>query len=123
MRILLADDEKVLAHWLARALGQSGFRVDVVHDGRRALDAIKAAAYDALVLDLDMPILGGRDVLVMLRTLRNRVPVLVLTGGDIEDERLPADAVLTKPCAVEVLEARLIDLIHRPPNAEARQGL
>ena len=113
MRILLADDEKILALWLARALGQGGIVVDVVNDGRRIVAALKATAYDALVIDLDRPRLGALDVLVTLRTLRRRVPVLVLTHGDPKPALAVADDVLAKPFAVEDLEARLAALVRQ----------
>ncbi len=67
MRILLAEDERELATWLVRALGQSGFQVDWVDDGRLVRRSLKATAYDALILDLGLPGVGGHDVLAELR--------------------------------------------------------
>ncbi len=67
MRILLAEDEHELATWLVRALSQSGFQVDWVDDGRLVQRSLEATRYDALILDLGLPGLGGHDVLAALR--------------------------------------------------------
>ncbi len=59
MRILLAEDECELATWLIKALAQSGFFVDWVNDGRMVRRSLKATRYDALILDLGLPGIGG----------------------------------------------------------------
>ena len=74
MRILLAEDEHELATWLVRALQQSGFQVDWVDDGRLVRRSLKATPYDALILDLGLPGLGGHEVLADLRDADQRVP-------------------------------------------------
>lgn len=63
MRVLLAEDERELATWLVRALAQSDFQVDWVDDGRLVRRSLEATRYDALILDLGLPGLGGREVL------------------------------------------------------------
>ncbi len=80
MRILLAEDERELATWLVRALAQSDFQVDWVDDGRMVRRSLKATRYDALILDLGLPGLGGHDVLADLREADQRLPVLILTA-------------------------------------------
>ena len=67
MRILLAEDEHELAHWLVKALEQSDYQVDWVDDGRMVQRSLKSTRYDALILDLGLPGLGGHDVLTDLR--------------------------------------------------------
>lgn len=118
MRILLAEDERELATWLVRALEQSDFQVDWVDDGRLVRRSLKATRYDALILDLGLPGLGGHEVLADLRAADQRLPVLILTARDSLIERVSslhegADDFLAKPFELAELEARLIALIRR----------
>jgi two-component system response regulator TctD len=118
MRVLLAEDERELATWLQRALAQSGFQVDWVDDGRMVRRSLKATRYDALILDLGLPGLGGRDVLADLRAADERLPVLILTARDSLMERVGtlnegADDFLAKPFELPELEARLVALVRR----------
>lgn len=123
MRILLAEDERELATWLVRALQQSGFQVDWVDDGRLVRRSLKATPYDALILDLGLPGLGGHEVLADLRDADQRLPVLVLTARDSLMERVSslnegADDFLAKPFEVAELEARLMALIRRARGSD-----
>lgn len=123
MRILLAEDERELANWLVRALEQSGFQVDWVDDGRLVRRSLKALRYDALVLDLGLPGLGGHDVLADLREADHRLPVLILTARDSLMERVTslnegADDFLAKPFELAELEARLTALIRRARGSD-----
>lgn len=118
MRILLAEDETELGTWLVKALAQSDFQVDWVNDGRMVRRSIKATRYDALVLDLGLPGLDGRDVLMDLRDAGELLPVLVLTARDSLLERVDtlmggADDFLAKPFELAELEARLLALVRR----------
>jgi two-component system response regulator TctD len=123
MRILLAEDEHELADWLVRALAQSEFQVDWVDDGRLVRRSLKATRYDALILDLGLPGLGGHDVLADLRQADQRLPVLILTARDSLIERVNslhegADDFLAKPFELAELEARLIALIRRSRGSD-----
>jgi two-component system response regulator TctD len=123
MRILLAEDEKPLADWLVKALGQNDFVVTWVDDGRLVMAELASTRYDALVLDLGLPGRGGHEVLAQLREADVRVPVLILTARDSLMERVStlregADDFLAKPFEVEELEARLIALIRRSRGRE-----
>ncbi len=123
MRILLAEDEADLATWLVKALGQNGFQVDWVNDGRLVRRSLKATRYDALILDLGLPGLDGHDVLADLREADHRLPVLILTARDTLNERVDclhagADDFLAKPFDVAELEARLTALIRRSRGQE-----
>lgn len=118
MRLLLAEDESALADWLVRALGQSGHQVDWVADGRLVRRAMRATAYDALILDLGLPGLSGHDVLEALRADEQHLPVIILTARDTLAERVStltagADDFLAKPFEIEELEARLLALLRR----------
>lgn len=123
MRILLAEDEHELAHWLVKALEQSDFKVDWVDDGRMVQRSLKSTRYDALILDLGLPGLGGHDVLTDLRDADQRIPILILTARDSLIERVSslregADDFLAKPFEVEELEARLMALIRRARGSD-----
>lgn len=123
MRILLAEDEHELANWLVRALQQSGFQVDWVDDGRMVRRHLKATRYDALVLDLGLPGVGGHEVLADLREADHRLPVLILTARDSLMERVStlnegADDFLAKPFELAELEARLTALVRRARGSE-----
>jgi two-component system response regulator TctD len=123
MRILLAEDERELATWLVRALAQSDFHVDWVDDGRMVRRSLKGTRYDALILDLGLPGLGGHDVLADLRAADQRLPVLVLTARDSLIERVSslhegADDFLAKPFEVAELEARLVALVRRARGSD-----
>jgi two-component system response regulator TctD len=124
MRILLAEDERELASWLVRALAESGFQIDWVDDGRLVRPSLKATRYDALVLDLGLPGLGGHDVLSDLRDAGQKLPVLVLTARDSLIERVStlhegADDFLAKPFELAELEARLVALIRRARGGDS----
>jgi len=118
MRILVVEDEQEMASWLVRALGQSGFVPDHAPDARTAEAYMAGTEYDAIVLDQRLPDKHG---LVLLREMRNRddrTPVLLLTAqGALQDRvrglNLGADDFLTKPFALEELEARLTALVRR----------
>jgi two-component system response regulator TctD len=123
MRILLAEDDRELAIWLVRALEQSAFQVDWVDDGRLVRRSLKATRYDALILDLGLPGVGGHDVLAELRDADQRLPVLILTARDSLIERVSslhagADDFLAKPFELAELEARLVALIRRARGSD-----
>lgn len=124
MRLLLAEDDAELGNWLTRALEQSEFLVDWVADGRLVRRCLKETRYDALILDLGLPGLGGHEVLADLREAGERLPVLVLTARDSLIERVStlregADDFLAKPFELAELEARLLALIRRSRGGDA----
>ncbi|MBI3881814.1 MAG: response regulator [Verrucomicrobia bacterium] len=112
MRVLVIEDEKKTASFIAKALQAEDFAVDVVHNGDDALTAATHTAFDALVLDIMLP---GRDGLSVLRQLRERgnaTPVLLLSARGAVNERVEglnagADDYLAKPFALAELTARL----------------
>ena len=118
MHILLVEDEKELADWLARALTESGFVVEHAEDAASAERALACTEYKAVVLDLRLPDRDGLTVLGGIRQRNDRTPVLILTAqGAVSDRvrglRLGADDFLSKPFALSELEARVRALTRR----------
>ena len=119
MRILVAEDDAVLADGVAHTLRQSGYAVDWVKNGVEADSALAAADdFDLLILDLCLPKKSGLDVLRQLRTSDSRLPVLILTALDGVSDRVRgldagADDYLAKPFDLAELEARVRALTRR----------
>lgn len=118
MRVLIVDDEVVLAETVRRGLRNEGFVVDLAHDGVSGLRAAVENPYDVILLDLMLPLKNGYDVLRGIREHRIWTPVLMLTAKDGEYDQtdafdLGADDYLTKPFSFLVLVARIRALARR----------
>lgn len=118
MRLLLAEDEKEMAHALEAVFTHNHYSVDVVYNGIDAADWAESGNYDGIILDIMMPGKSGLEVLSELRKKGNNVPVLLLTAkGEIEDRvtglDLGADDYLTKPFAMKELLARIRAMTRR----------
>ncbi len=126
MRILVAEDDQVLADGLARSLRQAGYAVDRVVSGSEADTALTTQNYDLLILDLGLPVMSGLDVLKKLRSRQSTLPVLILTAADSVEQRvrgldLGADDFMAKPFALNELEARVRALVRRSSGNAANQ--
>lgn len=118
MRILIAEDDRIIADGLIRALKNSGCAVDRVDNGVDADSALATGTFDLLILDLGLPRLSGIDVLKRLRSRKSAMPVLILTAMDSVEDRVRgldagADDYMVKPFALAELEARARALIRR----------
>ena len=119
MRILIAEDDQVLADGLLRTLRSSGAAVDHVADGTQADAALMTnTEFDLLILDLGLPRMHGLEVLRKLRGRGSKLPVLILTAADSVDERVKgldygADDYMAKPFSLQELEARVRALVRR----------
>ena len=129
MRVLVVDDELAVRTSLHRALNLERYDVDLAQDGRQALERVAAARYDAIVLDVSMPMLDGLEACRRMRAAGDRTPVLMLTARDSVDDRVAgldagADDYLVKPFALRELHARLRALLRRVdgPSDELRFG-
>jgi two-component system response regulator MprA len=129
MRVLVVDDELAVRNSLSRALNLERYDVDLAQDGREALERVAASRYDAIVLDVSMPLLDGLEACRRMRAAGDRTPVLMLTARDSVDDRVAgldagADDYLVKPFALRELQARLRALLRRVdgPADELRFG-
>ena len=130
MRILVVEDDAVLAAALTRALNQSAYAVDLVADGEAANDALATTTYDLVVLDIALPKVDGLAVLRRMRDRRLQTPVLILTARDTLEDRVlgldsGADDYMTKPFDLPEFEARVRALIrrgHSTPGASLVHG-
>jgi DNA-binding response OmpR family regulator len=122
MRVLIVEDDAVLADALTQALRKSHHAVDCLASGVTADNAVATQDYDIVILDLGLPELDGFEVLRRLRARKKRVPVLILTARDGLHDRvhgldLGADDYLTKPFELLELEARMRAVIRRARGA------
>jgi two-component system, OmpR family, copper resistance phosphate regulon response regulator CusR len=118
MRILVVEDDRRVAGFIQKGLGQDGYAVDVLYDGADAGDQARAVDYDAVVLDLMLPARSGLQVLRDIRAHKPALPVLILTAKGSLEERVigldsGADDYMVKPFALAELSARLRALLRR----------
>jgi two-component system response regulator QseB len=118
MRILLLEDDQDIGDGLSAGLRKQGFLVDWLQDGREGAQALTAAPYDAVILDLGLPGMDGMDVLADWRRHGHTLPVLILTARDALPDRIAglnggADDYLCKPFALAEVVARLHALSRR----------
>jgi two-component system response regulator QseB len=122
MRILLVEDDELLGAGVRDALERSRYGVEWLADGRQALAALRAGAFDLVILDLGLPGMDGLEVLRSLRAGGGATPVLVLTARDTAPQRVAgldagADDYLVKPFDVDELLARVRALQRRGRGA------
>jgi two-component system, OmpR family, response regulator len=124
MRVLLVEDDQILADGLARSLRHSGYAVDALTDGQSADTALSTQSFDLVILDLGLPGMPGLEVLKRLRARSNKTPVLILTAADSVEQRvrgldLGADDFVAKPFSLSELEARVRALVRRGTSGGA----
>ncbi len=126
MRVLVIEDDKDAAAYLAKGLNESGHTVEVAHNGKDGLLLAATEGFDALVVDRMLPALDGLSLVKTLRATGNRTPVLFLSAlGEVDDRvkglRAGGDDYLIKPYAFSELLARLEALVRRRAS-EASDG-
>jgi two-component system copper resistance phosphate regulon response regulator CusR len=120
MRLLIVEDDRKLADFVARGLRAEGYAVDLAGDGREGQAYLDAYEYDLLILDLMLPMLNGTELLRQLRRGNRVMPVLVLTARDTTEDKVKhfdagADDYLTKPFDFAELAVRVKALMRRTP--------
>jgi len=126
IRILLVDDESAIRRALRPPMTELGFQVVDVSRGEEALQMLRAGGFDVVLLDVNMPGIGGIETLRRIRAFAPRLPVLMLTVRDAEEEKvealeLGADDYVTKPFSMRELIARIRTAVRRvraPARAE-----
>jgi len=118
MRLLLAEDDDMIARALVTALGSEGFSVDRVASGELALEALRGGEHGVALLDLGLPELDGFEVLARARREGIETPIIVVTARDALDARihgldLGADDYVVKPFEISELSARIRAVLRR----------
>ncbi|HEX7280932.1 MAG TPA: response regulator transcription factor [Vicinamibacterales bacterium] len=118
MRVLVAEDDQVIADFVSQGLREAGYAVDVAATGTDALKKALAGGYDAAVIDVMLPGMDGLAVIEQMRARRQQTPVLILSARHTVDDRVKGlqaggDDYLTKPFAFAELLARLQALLRR----------
>jgi len=122
MRVLVIEDDKKIASFIRNGLKQAGFAVDVAYDGEEGLNLALQEPYDAAVVDIMLPLLGGLSVIEELRRSKINTPVIILSAKRTVDDRVKGleiggDDYLTKPFSFSELLARIYALIRRSSGA------
>jgi two-component system KDP operon response regulator KdpE len=126
IRILIVDDEQAIRRALRPPLIELGFQFAEASRGEEALQLLRSGVYDVVLLDINMPGIGGIETLRRIRSFAPRLPVLMLTVRDGEGEKvealeLGADDYITKPFSTRELIARIrtaVRRVHAPARAE-----
>jgi two-component system response regulator HydG len=122
-RVLLVDDERDLLDVLAQELGDMGFDVTALDNGRAALDAVGRRRFDALITDLKMPGMDGLEMLRLLKQTDPHLPVIVITGYASDRARRAFDAreaygLLLKPFTLEDMRRLVEAAVTRRPDLD-----
>jgi len=125
MRILVIEDEKKTAAFLAKGLREAGFVVDLARDGETGLERARATRFDLLIVDVMLPNKDGWEVVAEVRRNGIRTPILFLTARDSVRDRvkgleLGADDYLVKPFAFSELLARVRSVLRRAPERQVQ---
>jgi DNA-binding response OmpR family regulator len=128
MRVLVIEDDPLLADGISQLMRTSGHNVDFVASAELAASALKEEAFELILLDIGLPGMDGFEFLRRFRIEKNSTPVLVLTARDALNEKvrglnLGADDYLTKPFASEELLARVAAIERRMHGRITRQRI
>lgn len=127
MRILVAEDQKDMNRLISARLKAENYSVDSCFNGEEVFDYLACAQYDAIILDVMMPVMDGLEALKKLRQGNDQTPVLLLTAKDGIEDRVRgldagADDYLVKPFAFEELLARIRVMLRKPATIKSNIG-
>ena len=122
MRILIAEDDAPLATFIAKAFKSEDHVTEIAASGEDALQRLQKGSFDLLILDLNLPVVSGSEVLSKIRSENTDIPILILTATDEVAERVScldagADDYLTKPFLFSELSARIRAVLRRKNRA------
>ena len=128
MKLLLVEDNEELAHWVSGLLKAEQFSVEWAADGEMAETWLRSDTFDAVLLDMRLPGISGKDLLMRLRRARDSVPVLMLTANSSTDEKVAcfaegADDYIVKPFDARELVARIKAIIRRKSGTDGHQAI
>jgi CheY-like chemotaxis protein len=124
-RVLIIDDDASVRDSLRKVLEEAGYGVVTAEDGQEGADQLRAGPFDLLVLDLNLPVLSGWDVLDLVKTELPSLPLVILTGELHQCERggfAGTDVVLEKPCDADLLLRTMEELLTAPAKTGSRRG-
>ena len=121
MKIILIEDDRVIADFVAKGMKEAGFSVDHMADGQSGLNAILENNYDIAIIDLMLPRLDGLTIISRIRDKKINLPVIILSAKRSVDERIlglhsGGDDYITKPFSFSELLARVEALLRRSNN-------
>lgn len=126
IRVLLVDDEAAIRRALRTPLNELGFQTMEASRGEDALHLVRAESFDVVLLDIQMPGIGGMNTLARLRSLAPRLPILMLTVQDSEEQKVEAlecgaDDYITKPFSIRECIARIRSAVRRAQTPERQE--
>ncbi len=121
MRILLIEDDRVIAEFIKKGMRESGFQIEHMDDGFAGLDAALNDSYDLAIIDVMLPKLDGLSIIERMRTRKINLPIIILSAKRSVDDRITGlryggDDYLTKPFSFSELLARVEALLRRASN-------
>ena len=118
VKILIIEDELRVAELLKRGLEETGYQIDLAHDGEKGFELFKANSYNLVISDIILPKLGGFELCQKIRSQNKEIPILMLTALGTTDDKLEgfdagADDYMVKPFDFRELDARIKVLLKR----------
>lgn len=126
IRVLLVDDEPAIRRALRTSLAEMGFSITEASRGEEAIQLVQSQAFDVVLLDINMPGIGGMKTLVKLRSMAPRLPILMVTVVDAEEDKVEAlecgaDDYITKPFSIRECIARMRSAVRRSQAPERNE--
>ena len=119
-RALVVEDDPAIRRLVEKLLMRRGITIDTAHDGKQAIDKLRSNGYAVVVLDLMLPEVNGYEVIAYIKSMTERVPVVVVSAVSQQAlKQLDYDVVklvISKPFDVHDFTSKIVDLCQAPPN-------